>query len=298
MTSEASVASTSEVATTSTSVVTTLAPRSPEDRPTDALALTELYETTGNPDSETVVVVVQGGPAIELFSVTHEVAEVLHMIDLTETQLVTVHQVQTLDPERFTTADLTFEQTQAATVDTITHLSDVIYHFLANKKVYVVGISYGAFVVQELLATQGNVADGYLISVGRVDMPEEVWRVFSRGEAAGFVDGTEIVEFSIDEAGMDAETPAGDRNMARLAASLGRHRYSERLATTPLTNVVYVYGSADQQVGRLTEPEIAFLKAQGAEVIGYTGGHETPDSVTAGALDRVLNETRLAIADS
>lgn len=265
----------------------------PTNSSTD-VGVSGLYEATGNPDADVVVITAQGGPSTELFSVAGEVAEVLNTLDLTQVQLVSVHQVQTLDPDQFTAQDLTFEQTQAATADTTAHLSAVVSHFDdQGKTVYVVGISYGAFVVQELLATQGNIADGYLIEVGRIDMPEQVWTVFSNGEAAGFVDGTEVVEFSIEEAGMGAGTPAGDRNMARLAASLGQHRYSERLADIDMSNVVYVYGTTDEQVGRLTADEVLFLTSRGADVIEYEGGHGTPDSVTADAVGRLIDASYL-----
>lgn len=265
----------------------------PTNSSTDA-AVSGLFEATGNPDADVVVITAQGGPSTELFSITGEVTEILNTLDLTKVQLVTVHQVQTLDPDQFTVEDLTFEQTKAATAHTTAYLSAVVSHFdEQGKTVYIVGISYGAFVVQELLATKGNIADGYLIEVGRIDMPEQVWTVFSEGQAAGFVDGTEVVEFSIEEAGMGAGGPAGDRNMARLAASLGQHRYSERLADTDMSNVVYVYGTTDEQVGRLTVDEVSFLTSRGADVIEYEGGHGTPDSVTADALARLIDASYL-----
>ena len=61
-------------------------------------------------------------------------------------------------------------------------LAAVVDHFQdQGKTVYVVGISFGAFVVQELLATQGNVAEGYLIVTGRIDMPDGIWTEFAEG---------------------------------------------------------------------------------------------------------------------
>ena len=106
--------------------------------------------------------------------------------------------------------------------------------------VYVVGISFGAFMVQELLATQGNVAEGYLIANGRLDMAPAIWTVFAEGRTVEFVDGVEIEEPVTGRNGPDAETVAVGRNMARLASGLGHYRYSERLARVDMTNVVYV----------------------------------------------------------
>ena len=118
-------------------------------------------------------------------------------------------------------------------------------HFQAqDKTVYVVGISVGAFMVQELLSTQGNVAAGYLIANGRLDMPPAVWTVYAEGRTVGFVDGVEIKH---PRTGGHEPAPEGtvplQRNMARLAAGLGHYRYTERLAGVDMTNVVYLSGT-------------------------------------------------------
>ncbi len=252
-------------------------------------AVAKLYTEAGNVDSDVVIVVAQGGPSTVLFPMS-EATELLNAVDLEATHVVSVQQVQTQNPDRFTEADLTFEETQSQTVQTTENMQAVVSHFKEQgKEVHVVGISYGAWVVQELLATQGNVADGYLIEVGRLDMPDEVWTVFSEGMAAGFVNGTDVVEFEIAEAGMGAGSPAGDRNMARMAASLGQNRYTEALADLDLSNLVYVYGTVDEQVGRLSLAEVAFLEGRGATVVEYEGDHGTPDAVTADALGRLIS---------
>ncbi len=144
---------------------------------------------------------------------------------------------------------------------------------------YVIGISFGAFMVQELLAIQGNVAEGYLIANGRLDMPPEIWMVFAEGGSIGFVDVR-------DDAG--AETSTLHRNLTRLAAGLGHHRYTERLAGLDMSNVVYVTGALDRQVGRLSDAENAFLIERGADVVQYDGGHVAPDAVTGNAFSRIF----------
>ena len=157
----------------------------------------------------------------------------------------------------------------------------------------------GAFIVQELLATQGNVADGYLIAVGRIDMPDGIWTEFAEGRTAGFVRGVEIVK----DAGDDASGAAGDvfhRNSARLAAGLGHHRYSQRLASVDMANVVYLYATLDEQVGRLAGAEVEFLTGRGARIIEPDGGHAIPPAVISDALTRLLEnppEPRTPVAD-
>lgn len=89
------------------------------------------------------------------------------------------------------------------------------------------GISFGAFMTQELIASYGiDVADGYLIMVGRLDIDEYTWKPFSEGKMTKYVydnNGDYTIELVTDE--LDVE----ERNMNRLAAGLGFNRYTERL---------------------------------------------------------------------
>lgn len=261
----------------------------PTPTPTVApLTLADTYFTLGNPDAEAVFINAQGGPVPFLLP-QEEVVGMFAAVNPDRALLVSVHQIQTLDPDAFAEEDITFEDARSADSASAAMLAAVVQHFLEQgRTVYVVGSSFGAFMVQELLATQGAVADGYLIMVGRIDMPDEVWMEFAEGRPVAFVDGVEIVTATSEEAGMGGGGEVSDRNMARLAAGLGHHRYSERLADVDLSNVVYVSGSVDEQVGRLSEAELAFLAERGAEVIVYEGGHETPDAVIADAFERLL----------
>ena len=106
-----------------------------------------------------------------------------------------------------------------------------------------------------------------LIANGRLDMPSAIWTVFAEGRTVEFVDGVEIEEPVTGRNGPDAE----NRNMARLASGLGHYRYSERLTRVDMTNVVYVSGTFDLQVGRLSDAEIAFLVERGADVVQCQG---------------------------
>ena len=236
--------------------------------------LSDTYEAFGNPDADIVLVNTQGGPSTEFFIDDLRELTSIAGVDLDEVYVVNVHQVQTLDPDAYLNEDLDFETIKERDTESVQMLADVVNHFKADdREVYVLGISFGAFMAQDLLATHGVTADGYLIMVGRLDMPDEVWTEFAEGRTAGFVDGVDVIAVPIEDAGMGAGTEAGDRNMARLAAGLGHKRYTELLADTDLSTVRYVYGETDEQVGRLSAAEIAFLEAQGAEVISDPGGH-------------------------
>lgn len=280
-------------APTPTATATPAPTATPPPTPTAAatapsMALTDIYFTLGDPNAEYVFINAQGGPVPFLLP-QEEVVGMFAAINPDQALLVSVHQTQTLDPDAFAGEDISFEDAQLADSRSVAMLAAVVDHFIEQgRTVYVIGSSFGAFVVQELLAVQGNAAEGYLIMVGRIDMPEEVWSEFAEGRPVAFVDGVEIVTATSEEAGMGGGGEISDRNMARLAAGLGHHRYSERLAGVDLSNVVYVAGSVDEQVGALTEAELAFLAERGADVVVYEGGHETPDAVIADAFGRLL----------
>ena len=202
----------------------------PTVTPEAAWAIEDAYHSFGNPDAGVVVVNSQGGPMPALVR-KREILEKLGLLNLERIHLVNVHQAQTINPTPFTAADITFDEAKAADGESVEVLAALVDHFQAQgKTVYVVGISFGAFMVQELLATQGNVAEGYLIANGRLDMPPTIWTVFAEGRTVGFVDGVEIED---PRTGGHGPAPEGtvplQRNMARLAAGLGHYRYTERL---------------------------------------------------------------------
>ena len=245
------------------------------------------YVAVGDPTAATVVVLAQGGPLDSLVPVG-EITERLGVLNLERVLLVNVHQAQTLDTAAFAAGDITFEEAKAADSQSVAMFAAVVDHFREQgRRVYVVGISFGAFVVQELLATRGNVADGYLIAVGRIDMPDGIWTEFAEGRGAGFVRGVEIVKHTDDHTS-DAPQDVFHRNSARLAAGLGHHRYSQRLARVDMANVVYLYATLDEQVGRLTGAEIEFLTGRGARIVEHDGGHDITPTVIFDALAHLV----------
>ena len=130
----------------------------------------------GNLDSDTILLIAQGGPIPALLK--DDLRPLLKGLNPNAIQVANIAQAQTLEQNRFTQQPITFEEAKEADARTVEILADTVQWFKnQNKKVYVAGFSFGAFVVQDLLATQGNIADGYLIMVGRLDMPEEVWVV-------------------------------------------------------------------------------------------------------------------------
>jgi hypothetical protein len=249
----------------------------------------KLYKM-GNPESDTVLLIAQGGPITTQLG--EELRPALKKLDRNKLMAATVAQAQTIDPNHFTKQPITFDEAKEADAETVAILADMVQWYQAHdKKVYVAGFSFGAFIVQDLLATQGNVADGYLIVVGRLDMPDEVWQVFADGRMVGFEDGVTIIPVDAEGAGMGGQGAYTDANMAKLAAGLAYKRYTQLLAETPMQNVVYVYGEKDDQVGRLSTDELAFLKEKGVTVIVSPGKHiETFEKYLSQGLKAMMGE--------
>ena len=77
----------------------------------------------------------------------------------------------------------------------------------------------------------------------------------------------------------------------RIAGATFRDRYTERLSGTDLRKAIYVYATADTVVGRLAEPEVRFLKDNGAAVIPGDGANHLTLALDQAILDRIHDAT-------
>lgn len=232
----------------------------------------------GDHDGDVVIVNAQGGPELTLDD--EMMKEIVETAGLDQAQFVNVHQVQTHHPEWFTKKDITFEEAIAHNLTTIDNMKKVIdyYDTQKDKKVYVMGISFGEFVIQELIAQHGtHIAEHFFIAVGRLDFEDSFWKEFSQGNQA---------YFEFDAAGnakivnVDQETSVSERNISRLAAGLGHHRYTRRLSNVQgLSKITYVYGDRDKSIGKLTLEELAFMQQKNMKVIRIPGGSHSAASI-------------------
>ena len=256
------------------------------------VTITKLYKEFGNPDSDTVWIFEQGGPfhmledgAYDLFS---------HYPEHRGIQFVQVHQTLTLNHDLAERdAEWSLEELQAEVDVSVDILHRTIEQFRdQGKRVVVIGHSYGAFLVTRYLALKGpEAADQYLLMAGRLDMPKVVVDGFLEGTVYWFPNAVKPEEFP----GQDLLPPKTDRELMemRIAAATGHDRYTRRLAGTDLEQVIYVYGTNDMAVGRLTDAEVAFLDAKGSTVIPVQdGGHTSMfmDPDVAKRISDALNE--------
>jgi hypothetical protein len=244
--------------------------------------ISNIATVDGDLSKDIVLVNTQGGPMYELdiISVKMMLAESIGNNDVI---VVNVHQQQTLNPLAFKDEMLTLEEAKLVDEKSVADLAKVVTYFKnEGKTVYVLGVSFGAWMVQDLITNYGeDIADKYFIANGRVDMPESIWKAFSQGGSGYFESG--VKEMANPNGTM--EDPEGsfdnvsneNKNISILAAGLGHKRYSKLLAHTDLSKVFYLYGQRDVQVGRLLDEEVNFLKGQGATVVTYEGGHSAPN---------------------
>ena len=231
--------------------------------------VTELFKLSGNADSDTVWVFEQGGPLHMFDPYTSEYFSNYRSYE--DVQFAHAHQTLTLNPDLAPRhAEFSLAELQAEVDVSVEILHRTVEHFRdQGQHVVVIGHSYGAFLVTRYLWRHGpEAADRYLIMAGRLDMPEEVVDGFLTGTPYLFPDGV------TPTAVPPLPVPFTDRELMemRIAGATGHDRYTERLAETDLRKVIYVYGTLDEAVGRLTEDEVGFLNSRGAKIIALQDG--------------------------
>ncbi|MFK7979206.1 MAG: hypothetical protein AB8G86_04445 [Saprospiraceae bacterium] len=186
----------------------------------------------GNVSSDVVLINLQNGPSAAL--ATNELKDLFNLTERDNDFFVfNLHQQQTLEAQDFT-EEITFEAAKKNKKKSVDILIQTIQHFkVQDKKVYVLGIAFGAYLVQELLVREGtNLADQYLLMAGRLDIPDLIWQSFQEGNTGGFIDGT--TPFT----GAPSTLTPIEKNHNKLFAALASNRYTVELSTyNDLTNV-------------------------------------------------------------
>ncbi|MFP2997046.1 hypothetical protein ABN763_14110 [Spongiivirga sp. MCCC 1A20706] len=245
-----------------------------DDQPTTAITeisqeIKNLIYFKGDEKAATVLITVSGGPGTVIGSDT--VDDFSPFLNPKGILTVAVHQAQTLNPEILAGNDITLAQASSFDAESTEMLGKVIAYFKnQGRTVYVVGLSFGSFVTQDLIAKKGiNSADKYLILAGRLDMNEIVWQAAAEGKTSYFENG--ITPIINPEPNPDVK----ERNLERIGAGFVMNRYTQLFnSIESLCNLTYIYGEVDQAVGALTANEIQFLESKNANVIKGPGDHD------------------------
>ena len=245
---------------------------------------TELFRVFGNADADTVWIFEQGGPSHTLLENPH--LYISRYPIYREIKFVQVHQTLTLNHDLAARhAGLSLPDLQAEVDVSVEILRRTITHFKAQgKRVVVIGYSYGAFVTARYLAADGaGAADRYALIAGRLDMPE----TFVHGALDGVL---HHFPNAVDPRPSPVQ-PATDREFIRLRimGATAHDRYSERLAGADLQRVLYVYGTADTVVGRLTTAEVRFLESAGSRIIAVPGGSHLSPVIDPAVVQQIID---------
>ena len=236
--------------------------------------VTELFRVFGDAGADTVWIYEQGGPVHMLED--NPLQQFRHYPGHDAVLFAQVHQTLTIANDLVSRhRELSFEELQAEVDVSIEILHRVIEHFKAQgKQVVVVGHSYGAFLTTRYLWRKGpGAADRYLIMAGRLDMQQEVVDGVLGGQYYYFPDAVHPAPAPVPPPPFAEPITEREILELRIMGATGHDRYTERLAGTDLSRVLYVYGIEDMIVGRLTDDEVGFLTSSGSRVLAVQGGH-------------------------
>ena len=246
--------------------------------------VTRLFRLFGNTGSDTVWIFEQGGPQHELAD--DPLAEFRNFPNHGDLLFALVHQTLTLENDLAARSDeLSLADLKAEVDVSVEILRRTIRHFKAQgKRVVVVGHSFGAILATRYLALEGpGDVDRFLIMAGRLDMPRVVVDGALHGVWHHFPNGGDPVRHP-------SLQPVTSQHLTelRIAGAAAHDRYTARLAGTDLSRVIYVYGTADEAIGRLSEAEDSFLRSRGSTVIAVEGGRHTSMFEDPGAIRRIV----------
>lgn len=240
----------------------------------------KLWISEGDSTKQIVTIFLQGGPKDELNFKKRKKSVWRYLPDYENYYSIHLHQANTLNTAMFT-YDCNFSMKMAR--KEVDNTSEILYRAIKHfkdkgKTVYVIGHSYGAYIIPNYLATRPSLADKYFIVSGRIDDPKEVIKSHKKGYNGIYNDGITFISEEITE-DFSQDTVWGLKYYIakqKLKAAIGEVSYSKALKNINLSNVTYIYAPKDERVGGLTEKEINFLTSKNVKVFkserehGYT----------------------------
>lgn len=240
---------------------------------------TQLWIGEGNMESDTVLLINEGGPSSQLDFEYNGKTQWSHLPNFFNYYRAHVHQIGTFNKEIFNFKN---EFTRAMAEKEVDNNSEILYRAFQyfkdrNKTIIVIGHSFGAFTIPHCMATRPMEADNYIITAGRIDDHLVRSEYFLKGYNSRFEkDG---VTFNPPDTTKAPNPYRGERYLKMyrvkqlLKGVIGQPRYSKALANKDLSKMIYFYAKDDQNVGALLESEIAFLESKGVSVHATEGGH-------------------------
>lgn len=239
--------------------------------------VTKLWVADGDSTKQIVTIFLQGGPNDVLKFEKARKSGWRYLPDYNDYYRIHLHQAQTLNPSIFTSeGDLTMDMARVEVDNTSEILYRAIKHYKdQGKTVYVIGHSYGAFIIPHYLASRPSLADKYIIMSGRIDDPKESVEAHSKGYNGTFVDGKTFIseEGTKDFSDYNKWAKLYYRGKQLIKGAIGEVSYIKALKNVDLSNVTYIYTPTDARVGGLTKKEIDFLESKNTKVFSSTREH-------------------------
>ena len=238
---------------------------------------TTLWYTPDEAYRDMILISCPGGPDSILEFRSRDESRYRYLPNYDDYTVISMYQAQSFNRSMYYYEDLfTFEDAAYEVEISVEMLHRAIEYFIQRgKRVYVVGASYGAFIVQNYLKTRNPMADHYFIFSGRLDVEQEMVAENLKGNSGSYTaDGLHYIPdqrpINFEDRDMDTRE---DVVSNLLKAAIGKYRYTEELKGMDLSDVTYVYAENDQNVGRLRTKEIQFLEKHGASVYVDDRGH-------------------------
>lgn len=240
--------------------------------------VSKLWVEDGTKKSDTVLIICQGGPSKELTFVKKGKTSYRYIPNYSNYHIAYLHQAQTFNTKMFDfDGEFTLEMAQKEVDNTSEMLYRTIKYFKSQgKTTIVIGSSYGAYIIQNYIATRPSLAHKYIIIAGRIDDNSQILAQHLKGFNGEFKeDGTTYVpeDENADLSGYSESELKEYRVKQLLKGAIGKPRYSQELANKDLSNVRYFYATNDQNVGRLTNAEIRFLMTKKVTIFETNTGH-------------------------
>lgn len=236
-----------------------------------------LWLRDGDLTSDTVILYAQGGPDRRLTFEEHGRTSLRYLPGYERFGIAYVHQAQTLVDDWYDLSRLFDLEDAEHAVDLTSEILDRAARYFKDrgKIVFVVGTSYGAFVIQHYLATREPMADRYIVLAGRLDMPPSMVDETLEGWSGEFGEDGSTYVGAIREDPTDATAADVRERVVKnlLKAAIGVPRYTADLAGMDLGKMAYFYATNDQAVGSLQAEEIEFLADHGATIVETSDGH-------------------------
>lgn len=223
--------------------------------------------TNTNPNADTIILGLHGGPTDMLYP-----GDFSYFNSISTFSVVEMMQHQHNNPSIIANSNLTLEDAITHNDTTVAMIKKVVDHFNGlNKTVVLMGHSFGAFLLTEYLDDYGiNDLHRIIPMAGRLNMDQVVVNSFESGYFASFLNGQDIVIETI-------QAPSADWAAMKLQAGLGYNRHIDSLASLDLSKLMYVYGTHDEAVGRLSIEETTMLGNANATLLAVQNGdHDSP----------------------